>query len=537
MTQTQATYGSGSGPPRLNYWFKDLFLFHTSARRVDTDWSYKFQVVDSPEDFSTFNRIGINPSQAKLLLVKLGMILLDGKYAVSPCVFSHKFPPGTIGLSKSVRSWGNWSVGQEVLIEPYEDLEPVIFGRLELLVCHAERVGPSTLNHVDAVAAFKKLAMRQVVQPTQTVTLDLAGILYQVTVTSATARNRSDGSPYSGSKEVTFKGRCDGATKIRFRAPKEYNIAITDSPKQKSLIKPHYKLEDLGIGGLDAELQEIELALSSRTLDPDWAEMLDFKHCKGIILHGPPGTGKTLIARKLSQMLNCREPKIVNGPAVMTKYVGDSAKNIRDLFEPAKKEYKEKGDDSELHVIIIDELDSVCRHRSGNSEGSGARDDVVNQLLAEMDGVEELNNILIIGMTNRLDLIDSALLRPGRFQVKIKIDLPDEKGRKDILLIQTAILRLYNVLAADVDLDYLAARTRNFSGAELEGLCTLAKLHAIRRRRGPGPLAQIDENTIESIIENSDFMLALSDSYRSSNSRTTTRGGVRGLFRSFSRRA
>ena len=132
-------------------------------------------------------------------------------------------------------------------------------------------------------------------------------------------------------------------------------------------------------------------------------------------------------------MLNGKEPKIVNGPEMLSKYVGASEENIRNLFKDAEAEYKLKGEDSDLHVIIFDELDSVFKQRgSGKSDGTGVGDNVVNQLLSKMDGVDQLNNILVIGMTNRLDLIDTALLRPGRFEIQIEISLPDEKGRKDI---------------------------------------------------------------------------------------------------------
>ena len=229
-----------------------------------------------------------------------------------------------------------------------------------------------------------------------------------------------------------------------------------------------------------------------------------------LLLFGPPGTGKTLIARKLSKMLNGREPKIVNGPEMLSKYVGASEENIRNLFKDAEQEYKQKGEDSDLHVIIFDELDSVFKQRgSGKSDGTGVGDNVVNQLLSKMDGVDQLNNILVIGMTNRLDLIDTALLRPGRFEIQIEISLPDEKGRRDILLIHTAKLRENDLLTSDIDFDELSSLTKNFTGAELEGLCNSAKSFAITRHVKSGSIAQIDVDSIRNLkITRNDFLLA-----------------------------
>ena len=149
-----------------------------------------------------------------------------------------------------------------------------------------------------------------------------------------------------------------------------------------------------------------------------------------MLLHGPPGTGKTLIARKIAGALNCEEPKICNGPEIFDKYVGGSEQKVRELFADAEAEQAEKGDESGLHVIIFDEIDAICRARgSRGSDSTGVGENVVNQLLSKMDGVESLNNILIIGMTNRKDMIDEAILRPGRMEIHLEIGLPDQHGR------------------------------------------------------------------------------------------------------------
>merc|ERR1719450_699128 len=135
-----------------------------------------------------------------------------------------------------------------------------------------------------------------------------------------------------------------------------------------------------------------------------------------------------------------------------------------------------------LHIVIMDEMDAICKQRGTVKDGTGVSDSVVNQLLSKIDGVDSLNNILVIGMTNRKDMIDEALLRPGRLEVQVEISLPDEKGRQQILSIHTERMRQAKCLAADVSLAELAARTKNFSGAEIEGLVKSASSFALGRQ-------------------------------------------------------
>eukprot|EP01128_Nolandella_sp_AFSM9_P005106 TRINITY_DN2423_c0_g1_i2.p2 TRINITY_DN2423_c0_g1~~TRINITY_DN2423_c0_g1_i2.p2 ORF type:complete len:548 (+),score=140.96 TRINITY_DN2423_c0_g1_i2:1664-3307(+) len=245
---------------------------------------------------------------------------------------------------------------------------------------------------------------------------------------------------------------------------------------------PNFNFEEMGIGGLDREFGDMfRRAFASRVYDPRIVKNLGIKHVKGMLLYGPPGTGKTLIAKKIGELLNAREPQVVDGPSILNKFVGKSEENIRKLFEPAEQEYRERGDDSELHTIIFDEIDAICKERGSTGGGTGVGDSVVNQLLTKMDGYQELNNILVIGMTNRKDMLDKALLRPGRLEVHIEIGLPDEKGRVQILSIHTGVMKKNNHLDANVDLRAIAADSKNFSGAELEELVKAASSYALNR--------------------------------------------------------
>eukprot|EP00960_Hanusia_phi_P039244 753819-Hanusia_phi.AAC.3 len=234
-------------------------------------------------------------------------------------------------------------------------------------------------------------------------------------------------------------------------------------------------------------------------------------HVRGVLLYGAPGCGKTLIARKIGKMLVDKEPKVVNGPEIFSKYVGGSEENIRNLFAEAKAEQAEKGDASELHVIILDELDAICRQRGTTRGDTGVGDSVVNQLLSYIDGVDSLNNILLIGMTNRKDMLDEALLRPGRLEVHVEIGLPDERGRIQILSIHTNSMKANGFLDPQVNVEELAAMTKNYTGAEIEGVCKAAASYAFERNIDKSnldhPHANIDN--IKVVME--DFTRAINE--------------------------
>ncbi|KAI3851531.1 hypothetical protein MKW92_038122 [Papaver armeniacum] len=216
------------------------------------------------------------------------------------------------------------------------------------------------------------------------------------------------------------------------------------------------------------------------------------------------------MARQIGQMLNGKDPKIVNGPEVLSKFVGETEKNVRDLFADAENDQRNLGDQSELHVIIFDEIDAICKSRGSTRDGTGVHDSIVNQLLTKIDGVEALNNVLLIGMTNRKDLLDEALMRPGRLEVQVEISLPDENGRLQILQIHTNKMKENSFLAPDINLQELAARTKNFSGAELEGVVKSAVSYALNRQLSLDDLTKtVDEESIKVTMD--DFLHALQE--------------------------
>lgn len=188
------------------------------------------------------------------------------------------------------------------------------------------------------------------------------------------------------SKDPAMRGRLTKDTVIEVARGENFAMKLTPSSKSvKSIIRHDISFESMGIGGLDEQFNQIfRRAFASRQFPPGLVQKMGIQHVKGILLHGPPGTGKTLIARQIGKALESVEPKIVNGPEILNKFVGASEENIRKLFADAEQEYKKKGDESELHIIIFDELDAICKQRGGKADGTGVGDSVVNQLLSKV---------------------------------------------------------------------------------------------------------------------------------------------------------
>ena len=220
------------------------------------------------------------------------------------------------------------------------------------------------------------------------------------------------------------------------------------------------------VGGLNALKEELREAIEWPIKHKEAFDYIDVESPKVILLHGPPGTGKTLIAKALAKMTESNFISI-KGPELLSKWVGESEKGVREIFRKARQ--------AAPCIIFLDEVDALVPRR-GSSE-SHVTESVVSQILTEIDGLEELHNVLIIGATNRLDIVDEALLRPGRFDRIIEVPNPDTKGRQQIFEIHTK----KKPLANDVKIEKLVELTIGFSGAEIGAVANRAAIAALKR--------------------------------------------------------
>jgi proteasome regulatory subunit len=233
--------------------------------------------------------------------------------------------------------------------------------------------------------------------------------------------------------------------------------------------KPQVKYSD--IGGLEEQIREIRETIELPLLKPELFQKIGIEPPKGVLLYGPPGTGKTLLAKAVAGETNSTFIRVVASEFVQ-KFIGEGARIVREVFELARRKAPS--------IIFIDEIDAIAAKRIDvGTSGEREVQRTLMQLLAEMDGFDPLGNVKIIAATNRIDILDPAILRPGRFDRIIYVPLPDEKGRYEIFMIHTRKMNL----AKDVSLSQLAKITEGFSGADIKAACVEAGYNAIRNGR------------------------------------------------------
>ncbi|KAJ2613338.1 26S proteasome regulatory subunit 8 [Coemansia sp. RSA 1365] len=228
------------------------------------------------------------------------------------------------------------------------------------------------------------------------------------------------------------------------------------------------------IGGLDKQIKEIKEVIELPVKHPELFEALGIAQPKGVLLYGPPGTGKTLLARAVAHHTDCRFIR-VSGSELVQKYIGEGSRMVRELFVMAREHAPS--------IIFMDEIDSIGSSRGESGGGSGGGDSEVQrtmlELLNQLDGFEPTQSIKVVMATNRIDILDSALLRPGRIDRKIEFPPPNEVARTDILRIHSRKMNL----TRGINLRKIAERMSGASGAEVKGVCTEAGMYALRERR------------------------------------------------------
>jgi proteasome regulatory subunit len=224
------------------------------------------------------------------------------------------------------------------------------------------------------------------------------------------------------------------------------------------------------VGGLDKEIQEVVETVELPLTQPELFASVGIEPPKGVLLYGPPGTGKTLLAKAVANKANATFIRM-SGSELVHKFIGEGAQLVRDLFQMAR--------DKAPSIIFIDELDAVGSRRTHDgTTGSAEVNRTMMQLLSELDGFTDRGNVRIMAATNRIDMLDPAILRPGRFDRIIEVPLPDERGREAIFKIHTRKM----TMEPDVDLNEVVADTEGTSGADIKSIVTEAGMFAIRRR-------------------------------------------------------
>ena len=413
----------------------------------------------------------IDPESIQSLGIERGdVVLIEGEsqtVAVAQQGYSHDRSTGLIRIDGNTRKNAGAGIGDKVTVEKTEIKEAQ----------HVTLTPTSQSMRIKGGENYLKRALQNM--PLMT------GDKFRIRIISSPISFAvSDTKPDS---PVVVTSRTEVSLSMDAEAPKK-QAASGDRDV------PDIAYED--IGGLDKELEQVREMIEMPLRNPEIFEELAVEPPKGVILHGPPGTGKTLIAKAVANEADANFIS-VSGPEIMSKYYGDSEEELRDIFEEAEE--------NSPTVIFFDELDSIAPGREDSGEMERR---VVAQLLSLMDGLEAREEVIVVGATNRVDAIDPALRRGGRFDREIEIGVPDKEGRHEILQIHTRGMPY----SEEIDLEELAERTHGFVGADLESLAKEAAMSAVRKIRSDiDTEEEIPAEVLESLqVEKDDFEYALS---------------------------
>ncbi|SMB98681.1 transitional endoplasmic reticulum ATPase [Thermanaeromonas toyohensis ToBE] len=407
----------------------------------------------------------VNEVMGRLGLNTGDVVAITGKRSTVARVmpaFPDRCPSGSIQMDGTIRQNARVGLGEEVILERAE------WQRAKVVVLAPVLPG-WTLEGEHEITHIKTRLLGLAVVPGDQVSITLfSGREEAFTVEGVTPRG-----PVVINKDTTVRFKGGEAGEI-----KRQRVTYED------------------IGGLAREVQRVREIIELPLKYPQLFKMLGVDPPKGILLYGPPGTGKTLIARAVASETEAHFIH-VNGPEIMHKYYGESEARLRQVFEEARKKAPS--------IIFLDEIDAIAPRRADVHGDVEKR--VVAQLLALMDGLESRGNVVVIGATNIPDLVDPALRRPGRFDREIAINVPDQRGREEILRIHTRGMSL----APDVSIPRLAAMTHGFVGADLAALCREAGMYALRRVLKDIPLGSDAAANLELKVTMRDFLDALAE--------------------------
>ncbi|RJX42767.1 AAA family ATPase [Halonotius aquaticus] len=391
-------------------------------------------------------------------------VVIEGTQATVAKVWpgGHDVADGTVRIDADTRANADVKVGQQVRVRKESVAEATA-----VTLQAPEELGTVDIDHETIETAVKRGLRDRPIRTGEGVRIErLAGSRFVVTDTDPDGTVRVSGSTTVTVSPTTGSDAGESAgDKLRKTVDRATGAGGDDAPQ-----RPETGVTYEDIGGLDEELELVREMIELPLSEPEVFTRLGVDPPKGVLLHGPPGTGKTLIAKAVANEVDATF-LTVSGPEIMSKYKGESEEKLREKFEAAAEDAPA--------IVFFDEIDSIAGKRD---DGGDVESRVVGQLLSLMDGLDARGDVIVIGATNRVDSLDPALRRGGRFDREIEIGVPGEAGRREVLDVHTRRMPL----AEDVDIDTLAARTHGFVGADLEGLAKEAAMTALRRTRQAG---------------------------------------------------